>query len=188
MNKNCLFLLSVLVVSLLLAGCEQVPVQEKEVQEAAPAIQEKIRGEAKTEESLPNVSCEYNSVCEEGLLCINKECKALASLYKTDCENKCTITGVKVKTSDGEEHDLSLGQGSYTAAGALEWKLLKTPDYCQGENPLIAVNIIKKTTGKVVGEQVLTLHKGDTSEVVTHPTVKNVKFTAMLADVTEKCS
>ncbi|MEK6939742.1 MAG: hypothetical protein AABX31_03360 [Nanoarchaeota archaeon] len=109
-------------------------------------------------------------------------------MYTSDCTNKCSITGVKVETSDGESYDLALGQGSYTAAGALEWKLMKTPDYCQGENPLVAVNIIKKTTGKVVGEQVLTLHKGETSEVVTHPTAKSVKFTAMLADVTEKCS
>ena len=69
------------------------------------------------------------------------------------------MSGVKVETSDGETYDLTLGQGSYTAAGALEWKLMKTPDYCQGEDPLVAVNIIKKTTGKVVGEQVLTLHK-----------------------------
>ena len=132
--------------------------------------------------------CQYNSDCKEGLLCIDKECKILASLYKTDCENKCAITAVKLKTSDGEEYGLTLGQGSYTAAGALEWKLMKTPDYCQGEDPLVAVNIIKKTTGKIVGEQVLTLQKGDTSEEITHPTVKSVKFTATLADVTEKCS
>ncbi len=108
---------------------------------------------------IEKVGCEYNSNCEQGLLCINRECKALASLYKTDCENKCSVSGVKVETSDGETYDLTLGQGSYTAAGALEWKLMKTPDYCQGEDPLVAVNIIKKTTGKVVGEQVLTLHK-----------------------------
>ena len=112
----------------------------------------------------------------------------MASLYNTDCDNKCTITGVKVETSDGEEYDLTLGQGSYTAAGALEWKLLKTPDYCQGETPLVAINIIKKTTGKIVGEQVLTLRKGETSEVITHPTVKRVKFTATLVDVAESCS
>ncbi|MEK6905582.1 MAG: hypothetical protein AABX24_04230, partial [Nanoarchaeota archaeon] len=88
----------------------------------------------------------------------------------------------------GEDYNLLLGQGSYTAAGALEWKLLKTPDYCQGENPLVAVNLIKKTTGKLFGEQVFTLHKGDTSEVVTHPKVKSVKFTVTLVDATEECS
>ena len=144
------------------------------------------------EEPLPEatelVGCEYNSDCEQGLLCINKECQTLASLYKTDCDNKCGVASVKVTTSDGEEYDLSLGQGSYSYAGALEWRLMKTPDYCAGEDPLVAVNIIKKTTGKVVGEQVITLHKGETSEVITHPTIKKVSFTATLTDVSEKCS
>jgi len=109
-------------------------------------------------------------------------------LYKTDCENKCGITGVKVETSDGEDYDLLLGQGSYTAAGAVEWRLLKTPDYCPGENPLVTVNFIKKTTGKLFGEQVFTLHKGDISEEIKHPTVKSVKFTVTLVDATEECS
>ncbi|SRR3989344_1384890 len=184
-----LYSISFFIVLLFLFGCEEVstPVEEiKEVEETAPPSE--TPKEVTVEEPLPKVGCEYNSDCGQGLLCIDQECKPLASLYKTDCDNKCTITAVAVETSDGEEYDLALGQGSYTAAGALEWKLLKTPDYCQGEDPLVAVNIIKKTTGKVVGEQVLTLHKGDTSEIITHPTVKSVKFTATLADVTESCS
>jgi len=181
--RNKLFLLSFLIGLLLLVSCEQAPVQKAET---VPT--ETAEPEVQVPEVVEVLGCEYNSDCEQGLLCINKECKALASYYKTDCENKCTISGVKVETSDGEEYDLNLGQGSYTAAGALEWKLLKTPDYCQGGDPLVAVSIIKKTTGKIVGEQILTLHKGETSEVVTHPTVKSVKFTATLADVTEKCS
>lgn len=173
---------------LFLISCEQVPTPKIEATPATEILPQPVQAVSEPEPVMEKVGCEYNSDCEQGALCINKECKTLASLFKTDCDNKCTITGVKVETSDGEEYDLGLGQGSYTAAGALEWKLLKTPDYCQGENPLIAVNIIKKTTGKVVGEQVLTLHKGETSDVVTHPTVKSVKFTATLADVKESCS
>jgi len=169
----------------LLLGCQQT---ESPKVEPAPTPEETVPEAPPTTPAQEVVGCQYNVDCKEGLLCINKECKTLASLYRTDCANKCSITGVKVKTSDGEQYDLSLGQGSYTAAGALEWKLMKTPDYCQGEDPLVAVNIIKKTTGKVVGEQVLTLHKGETSEEVTHPTVKSVKFTATLTDITEKCS
>lgn len=173
----------ILIVLFLLTACQKtqqaqsnaINVPEKqEVPSEIPIVEE-----AKT--------CEYNTDCAENLLCINKECKTLASLYETDCEQKCTITSVKVKTSDDEEYDLGLGQGSYTAAGALEWKLLKTPDYCPGSDPLVAIEVIKKTTGKIVGEQVLTLHKGDTSEEITHPTVKRVKFTAQLEEVTESC-
>lgn len=184
MNKRWLFLLCLFVV-LFLFGCEQSQLQ-KEIAPVAETLPEPVQ--EVPEPVMEVIGCEYNSDCAEGLLCINKECKALASLYKTDCANKCTITGVKVETSDDEEYDLTLGQGSYTAAGALEWKLMKTPDYCQGGNPLVAVNVIKKTTGKVVGEQVLTLHKGETSDIVTHPTVKSVKFTATLAEITENCS
>ncbi|MDO8511392.1 MAG: hypothetical protein Q7S55_04465 [Nanoarchaeota archaeon] len=180
--------LTMLVIFLLLIGCEQTQLQQAG---SLPAV-EVAEGE-ETDGTIPVAeqaltSCQYNSDCKDNLLCIDGSCKTLASLYKTDCDNKCTITAVSVKTSDGEKYDLGLGQGSYTAAGALEWKLLKTPDYCQGENPLVAVNLIKKTTGKVVGEQILTLHEGDTSEEVTHPTVKSVKFTATLAGVTENCS
>jgi len=186
MKNRGLGLLSLFLV-LFLISCEQSQLQETETTPITKTLPEP-QAEVVAEPSLEKVGCEYNSDCEEELLCINKECKTLASLFKTDCDNKCAITGVSVETSDGETYDLSLGQGSYTAAGALEWKLLKTPDYCQGDDPLVAVNIIKKTTGKIVGEQVLTLHKGETSEAVTHPTVKSVKFTATLADVTEVCS
>lgn len=155
-----LFSLLVILVVFFLIGCQQPQLQKTEtvpVTETLPEPQPEATSEPVVE--IEKVGCEYNSNCEQGLLCINRECKALASLYKTDCENKCSVSGVKVETSDGETYDLTLGQGSYTAAGALEWKLMKTPDYCQGEDPLVAVNIIKKTTGKVVGEQVLTLHK-----------------------------
>lgn len=180
--------LSLLLIFLLLVSCEQTKLQ----QAGSLPVAEVAEGEG-TAETIPVAgqaltSCQYNSDCKDDLLCIDGSCKTLASLYKTDCDSKCTITGVSVKTSDGEKYDLGLGQGSYTAAGALEWKLLKTPDYCPGEDPLVAVDIIKKTTGKIVGEQVLTLHKGDTSEVITHPTVKSVKFTATLTDATESCS
>lgn len=182
-------MLLLLVIFLFLVGCEQAQIKNEatEIAQATKTLPEPEVKEA-AEPIKEVLGCEYNSECEQGLLCINKECKVLADFYKTDCDNSCTITGVSVKTSDGEEYNLNLGQGSYTAAGALEWKLMKTPDYCQGEDPLVAVNIIKKTTGKVVGEQVLTLRKGETSEVITHPSVKSVKFTATLTEVSESCS
>lgn len=179
-----IMLISLLVLSVLIIGCTSV---QQETGTTPELVQETAEG-VQVEETLQKTACEFNTDCEQNLLCIDGKCQTLASLYKTDCENKCTITKVKVKTSDGEDYELSLGQGSYTAAGALEWKLLKTPDYCPGADPLVAINIIKKTTGKVVGEQVLTLHKGDTSDEITHPTVKSVKFTASLTDVTEVCS
>lgn len=180
-----IFWVMVLFAFLFTVGCKEAPLQKLETPPVPDAVPET---EKETAEQPETTACEDNRECNEGLLCIDGACKALASLYKTDCEDKCSIKQVHVETSDGEKYDLSLGQGSYSYAGALEWRLLKTPNYCKGEDPLVAVNIIKKTTGKIVGEQILTLHKGDTSDVVTHPTIKKVSFTATLADVTESCS
>jgi hypothetical protein len=176
-----------LIIGMLLVGCQPTQLQQAEADTNA-AGQPETSSEIPEAEQIVKSACEYNSDCAENLLCIDGSCQTLASLYETECENKCSVKEVIVTTSDGEDYTLALGQGSYTAAGALEWKLLNTPDYCPGTDPLVAINIIKKTTGKILGEQVLTLHKGDTSEEITHPTVKSVKFTATLTEVIESCS
>lgn len=195
MNKKILFLM--LVFSLFLISCEETLVDEAQDEISRgleePAEEVEIEEEVQDtgtleEETEEKISCEANDDCDKGLLCIDGGCATIEELYNTECENKCTISSVTMLTSDDETYNLKLGQGSYSYAGALEWKLMKTPGYCQGENPLVAVNVIKKTTGKIVGEQVLTLHKGETSDAITHPTIKSVKFTATLADVTESCS
>src|SRR3989344_5024852 len=104
-----LYLISFFIILLFLFGCEEVstPVEEIEKMEETVSIPETPE-ESAVEEPLAKVGCEYNSDCEQGLLCINKECKTLAGLFKTDCDNKCTVTGTTVKTSDGEQYDLSL--------------------------------------------------------------------------------
>ena len=56
-------------------------------------------------------------------------------------------------TSDKESYDLKPKQGSYTGAGALEWKLLEMPQYCKGESAIVPVNIIKKQTGQKISEE-----------------------------------
>jgi len=149
-----------------------------------------VEGEIPFEELEPKefFLCEVNADCEEGLLCIDDKCGTIEGLYKTECENKCSISSVTVLTSDDETYTLKLGQGSYSYAGALEWKLLNTPQYCPGDDPLVPIEIIKKNAGKVLSKQVLTMYQDETSVVITHPTVKSLKFTAALQEVVEECN
>ena len=60
--------------------------------------------------------------------------------------------------------------------------------YCKGKDPLVAITIIKKTTGKIIGEQVVTLQEKETSGIITHPTIKGISFTMTLDSVNEQCS
>ncbi|MBU0470862.1 MAG: hypothetical protein KKA62_02855 [Nanoarchaeota archaeon] len=186
--KKILFIF-ILIIIIFLVGCsgsEEIPVEEVTVEE--PVIEEVVvEGVPVIEELVTPITCDYNSDCENDLLCIDGVCGTIADLYNTDCDNKCSVTEVALSTSDGEKYNLKLGQGSYSGAGALEWQLMSFPKYCD-EDPLVPIKILKKSTGKILSEQVLTLHKGDTSKVVTHPTVTQIKFKVTLSDVTEDCS
>ena len=79
-------------------------------------------------------------------------------------------------------------RGSYTAAGALEWKIMDAPEHCNGEPTIIPVSIIKKSPGKILSEQVITLHKGQASPVLTHPTLPDFSFSLKIEEVNELCS
>src|SRR3989338_5624731 len=135
-----------------------------------------------------NTSCKDNADCTGVLQCIDGSCRTVASLYKTDCDQKCNYNTVKIITSDGEPFTLNRGNGDYAYAGAVEWKLLSGPDYCPGSNSLVPIAIIKKTTGKILGEEVITIHKGETSKIITHPTIARVRFTVKVDNYTEICS
>ncbi|MEK6950399.1 MAG: hypothetical protein AABX13_01610 [Nanoarchaeota archaeon] len=138
---------------------------------------------------LASGECTVNADCAEGTLCIDGSCATIASLYNTAaaCAQKCTVETVDVTTSDGEKYTLARTQGSYTAAGALEWKVGAIPLYCPGEKKLIPFHFFKKTTGKVISEEVVTVEEGQTSPVITHPTVSRVKFTVTVNKVKEVC-
>ena len=140
---------------------------------------------AESEEKQP---CSFNKDCDSGLLCINQLCGKLEDYYSSDCPETCKIAGVSLTTSDGEEYAFNSGEGSYSYAGALEWKLTSTPEYCKGTDPLVALKLIKKNTGIILGEELITLKKGETSSLITHPNISRVEFTVTIDDVTEECS
>ena len=137
--------------------------------------------------------CNDNRECSYGLYCMNSAgvntCNSLSSLYtgQGDCSKLCSYYAVKIFTSDGETYDLKPKQGSYTAAGALEWKTLQMPQHCKGESPIVPINILNKVTGEVISEKVIWLHEGQTSEVLTHPNLTKIAFTLTVADVFESC-
>ncbi len=133
-------------------------------------------------------ACTNNKECQTGEYCVNQECKTIASLYKTNCKSKCTFANVTITTSDGKTVKLAPGKGSYTAAGALEWDILRPPQYCTGETLLVPIKIYKRNYGTELGNEVITIKLGETSDVITHPMDKNIRFTLRIDDIQEICA
>ncbi|MEK6853252.1 MAG: hypothetical protein AABX64_01080 [Nanoarchaeota archaeon] len=133
--------------------------------------------------------CNDNNQCPAGEYCVEGSCHTLASLYKGegDCTKLCSYYAVTMLTSDGETYSIKPKRGSYTAAGALEWKLLEMPQHCKGEVPIVPINIILKKPGEIISERIITLTEGETSEVLTHPDLPEVEFTLTADTVYETC-
>ena len=195
MKKTIIIFL--LLTAVLIFGCaKSIPVQETVVVEpsqelsAEPEVSAQVpASEIIIEETTPlvNLSCTLTTDCEDGKQCIDGECGTVAQLFKTDCERKCNFEEVIISTSDGDTYTLSKGQGSYTAAGALEWKLLLVPHYCPMEKVIVPLRIIAKNYSKIVGEYALTLREGETSGQIIHPAIPSVEFTVTLDKVKEEC-
>ncbi len=183
-----------LLFAVFLLGCGMVqegalqPVDQEAIeQEQSTATEDSSPGAGDESPAAEFSSCMANADCREGLLCIDNECKTFADLYRYDCTDRCNFNSVTVSTSDGETYTFAKGQGSYTAAGALEWKVTPVPDYCPDENIVVPLTIFKKTTGRILGEQLLALHAGETSGAITHPTVSRIAFTVTLDSINEVC-
>ncbi len=135
--------------------------------------------------------CTDNSQCGAGKKCMDGGCISLFTIYegKGDCSKSCNYYAVKFSTSDGEEYTVKAGKGSYTAVGALEWRIANNvPDHCKGEQAIIPVEIIKKNPQRIISEEIILLRKGEQSQVLTHPDLKDVAFTLKVEDVKELCN
>ncbi|MFH1276715.1 MAG: hypothetical protein ABIH82_06405 [Candidatus Woesearchaeota archaeon] len=134
--------------------------------------------------------CTNNAECDEGKLCIDEQCKTLNDVYEKveNCPKYCNYDSVQFSTSDGESYNLKRGEGSYSYAGALEWKVKSLPSYCEGQAPKVALQLLKKNAGKVLEETYLTLSVGTASKTITHPTITRVQFTATVNSINEVCS
>ncbi len=188
--KKMLFWLGVVILLFIIGCSSETLLEQQRVAEPAP---EPI-AEAPLEEPAPevqtapvNLSCTLTADCEAGKQCLNGQCGTIEQLYQTDCISKCNFEEIIISTSDGETYTLGKGQGSYTAAGALEWKLISVPNYCPMEKVIVPIRIIAKNYGKIVGEYALTLEEGETSDQIMHPDIPSIEFTVTLDDVKEKC-
>jgi len=164
---------------------EELPVNEEIVTDDTlePVIEEP------TSEPEDDLSCKVTQDCAGNLRCINNVCTTVAELYETEgCEQTCNFNQVVVETDKGDSYTLSRGSGSYTAAGAIEWKLVSGPDYCNGDEVIVPIQLIKKQTGEVISKEMLTLNPGETSDVITHPNIASVSFTMTVKSVNEECS
>ncbi len=195
MTKEIVFLfLIILVVSCAeqvveqkLPEIEEIPTFQEETPILGEAIQDVVEEEEEEEETTLK-TCQRNKDCEEDLKCIDNSCQVLADLYEIGCQETCTIAEVTLTTSDEETYKLAKGRGSYSYAGALEWRIKSTPNYCQGEEPLVPIELIKKNYGEILERQIITLNEGETSDLITHPTSTRVQFTTTIESIQEVCS
>lgn len=149
-----------LVIFLLIAGCT-TETQQKQVPliEEAPAAIEEETEQSSEEEAVPGVP----------------EC------------TKCTVKELTITTSDGDTLPMVPGKGSYTGAGAIEWAVEKGAPQCE-EEVKVPIKIIKRSYGKIVSEDSLSLVEGETSKIIDHPTIKTLKFTLRVDDLKVQCS
>jgi len=148
---------------------------------------EKIKKSAETVVD-EKVRCLFNEECGEKK-CIEGICSTMAELYEHgECLTKCNFDSATFLTSDGQELSLNRGQSTYTAAGAVAWKLLSGPDYCQDSEVVVPVELEKLNLGKVLGNEVITLKVGERSPVITHPAIKSIQFTLEVKSIAEECS
>lgn len=202
--KSTVFLLF-LIISIVISACVPQPATEpisdelpgavKEAESAQDeagdfvneSVVEEVIEAANPEELAQPDSCTDSRDCQFGRQCIDGDCLRVEDIYDTDCEVKCNFNGVVVETSDGETYELTRGRGAYTAAGALTWNLVPGPDYCPGDEVLVPIEIKKTLYEDLLNTQLIVVSPGETSEKITHPTIKWVDFTLKVVSVDESC-
>jgi hypothetical protein len=134
-------------------------------------------------------SCTSSLQCQHNEYCISGTCQTLESQYKGlgDCSKQCNTYAVKVSTSDGETYPSKPGQGSYTGAGAIEWKVLDGPTHCKGEPAFVPIRITRKDTNGIINIEHFALKQGETIPTITHPNVPSVSFELTIDRIFEWC-
>ncbi|GEM_PF-3235107 len=147
---------------------------------------------------LSNEACTNNAQCSRGRVCVDQECHFISEKYDTNlqCAVKCNIIRVKLITYHNhfaqgrveQNYTLGIGKGSYTGAGALAWKILPIPDYCNIDTTQVNVpfEITYYNTTTTTTKEVILLHPGQ-EKTLTHPTLDLYGFTLKVNQVDHTC-
>ena len=140
--------------------------------------------------------CFDNKDCFAGKYCANNECTFLHELGSSeDCLQKCHYLSATISTNDGQTHNVNVGQGSYTAAGALDWTLMESPTFCNPNEVVVPIEIVKKRTiieqgkprVKIVSKKIIPLKKGETSYILKHFNAPELAFTLTVDNINLRC-
>ena len=157
--------------------------EEKEDVEVSVEL-EKVNPKPKEE-----LVCTHNVNCTSGKMCIEGNCQVLEDLYVTeDCLVKCKVSKVKLKSNEGENYELPPGKGDYSAAGALDWTIVSTPKYCQGEKIQVPIKVLKRNYDLVYSDEIVLIKEGQKSKIIKHPLIPSVAFVLEITEIIESCS
>ena len=144
--------------------------------------------------------CKNHLECSQDKKCINNKCQVLSNLFIKPCSLSCEDYSVKILTSDKEEYIVRPNQGGYTAAGSLSWDILKVNNQCgDGKSPIpieftsyspkryVDATGQTKTKIEIIGKQIITLGKSQTSPIISHPEHKNVAFKLTADEIFSLC-
>ncbi len=147
-----------------------------------------------TDERLQNISAAVNGRCTDNLqcqsaeYCINAQCESLYNLYKGSplCGKMCNFYTMEISTSDHETYNLKPKRGSYSCAGALEWKIMELPNHCEGEKAVVPIMVTMKEPGRIISEEVVVLRQRESTALV-HPTIPGCSLTLTMEKIYELC-
>lgn len=134
--------------------------------------------------------CIDNRQCTPAL-CINNKCSYLSKLYKMKmnaCSKICSFYSAEILTSDGETYTIKPQEGSYSGAGAINWKLLAGSNHCQEEPTILPIKITKNKPGETLSEEIVAISKSQSSKVITHPYAPKLAFSLTVKNIHELCA
>jgi hypothetical protein len=207
MRKKILILI-ILLISMLLISCNQIrnddsslqwgnSEKENEISDLEPETNQETEEKEEVEVSVElekiepkeKLVCTHNSNCTSEKMCIESQCQVLEELYLTEnCLKKCKVSKVKITTSEGVSYELPPGKGDYSAAGALDWTIVSVPEYCQGEEIVVPIKVLKRNYELVYSDEVVMIKEGEKSKVIKHPLMPSIAFVLEITEVVENCS
>ena len=117
---------------------------------------------------------------------VNSSPAARSNSTTPRCIADCSVKEVTVRTADNEIYHFKPGKGTYTAAGAIDWRIDEVSSYCG--KPRIPITVTMYSYGNVVGKENATLGLKEKSKLFEHPTITHATLQLTVDDILEECS